>query len=353
MIDDRAIIVGGVLTWAALLALLASKGVNGLQATSYASNLILYLSALVFFLIFAMGRELFLHRPERPIPFLIESVQSNGLVRRFMRGAPILLALVIFMPAFSAMKSAIPLFNSYTWDSTWINLDRALHGDDVWRILQPILGYPVVSSVLSVFYHSWILLIYAGEIWFCFFVKDRQLRTQFFIANFASWALLGSLLAAAVASVGPCFLAPLLGDHRFDEQMAYLRSANEQFPVLTVPVQDALIAWYTSGSSGLGRGISAMPSMHVSFAFLFFLAMRQIGRAAGVFFGAFCAIVLVASVHLGYHYAVDGYVSIALTWAIWIVAGAAARRLSPEEARHVPVPSLPPNADPDAPSAAT
>jgi hypothetical protein len=39
-------------------------------------------------------------------------------------------------------------------------------------------------------------------------------------------------------------------------------------------------------------------------------------------------IVLIGSVHLAYHYAVDGYVSIVVTGMIWAVSGALARRLS-------------------------
>lgn len=76
-----------------------------------------------------------------------------------------------------------------------------------------------------------------------------------------------------------------------------------------------------------------MPSMHVAQAFLFFLAMRKISRRAGLYFGVFVVIVMIASVHLGYHYAVDGYVSIAVTLLIWAVAGVVAAGLSGRRGR--------------------
>ncbi|AZI35430.1 hypothetical protein NT2_09_00850 [Caenibius tardaugens NBRC 16725] len=41
--------------------------------------------------------------------------------------------------------------------------------------------------------------------------------------------------------------------------------------------------------------------------------------------GLFFAIILIGSVHLAYHYAVDGYAAIIATAIIWIVAGRAAR----------------------------
>ncbi|MXP41623.1 hypothetical protein GRI75_08205 [Altererythrobacter soli] len=325
---DRAILLALCLTWAGYVALLAGKGINALAPQTYRLNFNLYLAALLVSLVLGMASVLARHRPASPIRFVAASFVSSGVSSQLVRGIPMLLALVIFLPVFGSMKSAIPLFSSYTWDDTWIALDRALHGTDPWRILQPVFGYPLVTSILAGFYHLWILLIYAGGVGFCFFVGDRQLRAQFFVAYFACWALLGNGLAITLASVGPCFVGPMLGDPRFDEQMAYLKAANAHYPVMTLAVQQQLIDWYTSGSGGLGRGISAMPSMHVSIAFLFFLAMRRISRIAGLLFGAFFVIIMIGSVHLAYHYAVDGYVSIAATWLIWLAAGAAARRIA-------------------------
>lgn len=341
---DRALLLGLCLVGAVYLGLLASRGVDGFGLQTFSLNLSLYLAALLVLLALALGLLLARHRPARPIGFVTASFISSGFAGQLARGVPMLLALAIFLPLFSSMKSAIPLFNAYTWDDTWIDLDRALHGTDPWRFLQPIFGYPVVTSVLAGFYHLWLLLIYAGGVAFCFFVADRQLRARFFITYFASWTLLGSALAIAFASVGPCFVGPMLGDHRFDEQMAYLRAANEQFPVMTLAVQEQLINWHASGSDGLGRGISAMPSMHVSIAFLFFLAMRRISRIAGLVFGTFFVIILIGSVHLAYHYAVDGYVSIAATWLIWLAAGVAARRITgANKAPEAAAPSVPAN----------
>jgi hypothetical protein len=238
-----------------------------------------------------------------------------------------LAALVVFLPVFSKMKGAIPLFNSYAWDTTWIDLDQALHGTDPWLILQPVLGYPLVTSALSVFYHLWLLLIYLGAVYFCFFQPDRLLRIRFFIAYFACWVILGVVMATLFASVGPCFVGPLFGIHRFDAQMEYLRAAHEIYPVMVLRVQDALLTSFHSRGTGLGSGISAMPSVHVSLAFLFFLATRRLSRLAGILFALFFVIILVGSVHLAYHYAVDGYFATLGTGLIWLIADPLARRV--------------------------
>ena len=45
---------------------------------------------------------------------------------------------------------------------------------------------------------------------------------------------------SAFASVGPCFVGPILSDHHFDAQMEYLRMANTHYTVLVLPVQQLL-----------------------------------------------------------------------------------------------------------------
>jgi TRAP-type C4-dicarboxylate transport system permease small subunit len=80
---------------------------------------------------------------------------------------------------------------------------------------------------------------------------------------------------------------------------------------------------YADGTVGLGGGVSAMPSMHVSMAFLFVLLGWRVNRLLGIGALVFCTAIEVASVHLGWHYAIDGYASVALTGLIWWAVGRA------------------------------
>lgn len=326
-VADGPILIGLFAVWVVAVVLLASIGINGLSVPAYLSNLALYFAALFAALIVALATILVRHRPDKPIGFLADAFVRSGFGNRLVRSVPMLAVLVVFLPIFSKLKAAIPRFNPYAWDNAWIDLDRVLHGTDPWRILQPILGYPMVTAAVALFYHLWILLLYLGSIYFCFFHTDRLLRARFFIAYFACWTILGVALATALASAGPCFVGPLFDDHRFDDLMAYLRHANESYPVMVLPVQEELLNSYQSAGTELGRGISAMPSMHVSIAFLFFLAIRKVSELAGHLCGLFVVIVLIGSVHLAYHYAVDGYVAIAVTWLIWLASGPLARRI--------------------------
>lgn len=236
-----------------------------------------------------------------------------------------LLALIVFMPAFSAIKSAIARFAPYSWDPTWIAVDRAIYGTDAWRLLQPVLGFPIVTSMLSVAYFAWFFLIYSGSIYFCFLSHDPELRAQYFMSYFATWTVCGVCLAIAFASVGPCFVGPLLGIHTFDAQIAYLNAANEHYPVLILRAERFVLDAQLHADHGLGAGISAMPSMHVAMALLFALAIAPMSKLAKIGGFAFLATIQLATVHLAAHYAVDGYLSIVVTLSLWIVAKPLAR----------------------------
>src|SRR5690606_29521537 len=263
------------------------------------------------------------NRPLAPTAFLIR-VWRQRLANPAVRARlPLFAIAVAFMPFFSKMKSMIPLFNDFKWDSVFIAWDRTLFfGHDAWEVLQPVFGYPLVTAAMAGLYHVWMLLIYMGTLFFLFHPSAANAVRQYFLGFILIWTLIGGALATALASVGPCFIGPIFGDPTFDAQMSYLREANEQFPVMTLHVQELLLDWYHAGDRGLGSGITAMPSMHVSMAFLFWLGIRQVWHRAGwPFFGVFVA-TWIGSIHLGYHYAVDGLVSVIATAVLWRASGA-------------------------------
>lgn len=296
---------------------LHSVGVNPFRLAGYAANLILFVAAWFVMSSVRLVWHLLRDRPAYPLAYLWIHDFGHEYRARLMHSWPILLAAIIFLPTFSAMKSAIPLFQDYRWDQSFIDLDQLIHGTDAWRMLQPVLGFPILTFAISTLYQIWILLIYMGTIFVALHVGDRNLRLRYFKSFFAIWTVNGVLLAIAFASVGPCFAGAMLDNHHFAEQMDYLHRANMHWPIMSIEVQQQLIRWHGGGSAELGRGISAMPSMHVSLAVLFFLAARRINRAMGVFFGIYAAVILIGSVHLAYHYAIDGYLSIVTTLLLW------------------------------------
>ena len=266
------------------------------------------------------------NRPSSPTAFLLETWRRRLGDPAVLARLPLFAVAIVFMPFFSKMKSMIPLFNDFEWDPTFIAWDRTLFlGNDAWEVLQPVFGYPLVTAAMASLYHGWMLLIYMGTLFFLFHPTAAKAVRQYFLGFILIWTVIGGALATAFASVGPCFMGPIFGDGTFDAQMAYLRGANEQVPVLTLHVQDLLLQWYHEGNRGLGSGITAMPSMHVAMAFLFWLGIRKVSRTGGWVFFAFFVAIWLSSVHLAYHYAVDGLISVIATAIIWEASGAMLR----------------------------
>lgn len=285
---------------------------------------------LIFAAVFVYANAMLLgalarHRPDSPIGYIRQRFLNRDLALKLTASVPLLVICVVLLPLFSNMKSMIPLFNDYGWDATFAAWDRAIFfGVDPWKLLWPILGNPWVTAIIAVFYHLWILLLYLGSVFMIFDPRVGQfLQRRYFMSYVLVWALLGCVLATAFASVGPVFAQQLVGLGTFAPQVELLRAGSEQAPLMTLPVQDMLLERFNADERGLGSGITAMPSLHVAIAFLFWLATRQIDRRLGGFFFGFFVLIWVASVHLAYHYAVDGLLSVAGTLAIWWIAGLA------------------------------
>jgi hypothetical protein len=188
--------------------------------------------------------------------------------------------------------------------------------------LQPFLGSPRVTSIINFFYNLWFFVMYGVLLWQAFSLRDLRGRMQFFLTFIGCWSLLGNLAATLLSSVGPCYYGRATGlVDPFQPLMAYLWAANESFPVWSLNIQEMLWETYENGRIGFGSGISAMPSVHVSMAFLFALVGWRTGRILGIGFTVFAVLIVIGSVHLGWHYAIDDYAAIVGTWLIWRAVG--------------------------------
>ncbi|MFZ5790547.1 MAG: phosphatase PAP2 family protein [Pseudomonadota bacterium] len=268
-------------------------------------------------------------RSKRPLLQLLTDLQTKlATPRRIANALPCLLFIPIFGGTFTLVKAAIPLLQSFSWDQRLEQWDRWLHGGTApWEWLQPFLGTPVITHAIAWLYNFWFLILSVTWVWQSFTLRDPQLRMQYIVALLATWIVLGSGAALFFSSAGPCYFGLVTGaPDPYEPLMAYLREADRSFTVYALEAQRMLWASYSTDHLNPGAGISAMPSMHLASAMLFALLGWRTARWLGIVLTIFFLVILIGSVHLGWHYAVDGYAGASGAAAIWWLTGVAVRR---------------------------
>jgi hypothetical protein len=253
---------------------------------------------------------------------------------RILLALPILLIWPVLMRAFSLVKALIPAVQPFYLDPFFHRLDRVLHfGYDPWTLLQPLLGFPIVTYVINLLYALWLFVMYFAILQQIATLRDRRMRLQFLLSSVLAWTLLGGLAATLLSSAGPCYYALVVGTpDPYAAQITYIRETvqntrlslfgfEHQLDLIAVNAQDLLWSYYQAGDFGFGRGISAAPSMHVASTWLLARLAQTYGRRAAVAGWSFFAVILVGSVHLAWHYAVDAYLAIAGAWVLWRLTG--------------------------------
>jgi hypothetical protein len=233
----------------------------------------------------------------------------------------IMVSLTFFLSTFSNLKQAIPLIHPFSWDELFMKMDYYLHGwMHPWALLHPILGIPVVTKLIDSLYVSWFGFLF-------FFLTGfglnsrRRLRSRYCISFILTWIITGSIMAILLSSAGPCYYGKINpGANPFLPLMEYLRSVHDDRFLFAVKFQDGLWLANTANKNLIFGGVSAMPSVHVATAALFACAAWSIHRLLGYFFIIYAVLVQIGSVHLGWHYAIDGYIGTLIAVAIWRVS---------------------------------
>lgn len=271
----------------------------------------------------AISLRALIQRNAEPVRYLLSALLNNRTRTFLSRFIVHALVLAAIMGAFLYGKTMIPEIRPFDWDVTFAAWDRIIFGTDPWRLIHPVIGYPVVTIVVDVLYAAWVPVMFI--VWSAIGASERvsvDLKRHYFTATLATWVLVGLGAATFLSSAGPCFLPVLSPDEapRFAELNAYLQSVGQLYPLSSGTTKDYLWWIYANGLNEPG-GISAMPSMHNAQAALFVIAGYRLNRRLGHLLLAYAIIIFVGSVHLAWHYAVDGIAGAAMGLVIWWVVG--------------------------------
>ena len=310
---------------AAELYLPAMMGVNAPFTPTFSYRFFLMMSALTlafpacFYCIYVMIWV----RPRALTRYLVSAAGRFLSPQRICTALPVLLLFPFFASALAYFRILLPAIIPWNMDATLAEIDRAIHGGiSPWEILHPLLANPYITASINGVYHLWFLIMFGTFLWQSGSLTRPIARMQFFLTFILIWAILGNFLAIVLSSAGPVYFARVTGDASpFQPLMDYLYAANQVVPVMALDVQEQLWASYLKDGFVTLGGITAMPSMHVATSLSFALVAYAYSRKLGHLLLGFTAIIQIGAVHLGWHYAIDGYVGAAGTLLVWWAVG--------------------------------
>jgi len=246
-------------------------------------------------------------------------VDREMLHRRAMPIAYALVATVLTQAGFTLLKNTMSFITPYFADPFFANLDHALHfGMDPWMIAHWLGNYLPTKAMTYSYLTVWGLpaltlpaIIAATDV-------NRVRAKRTLVLYLVAWIFIGNVLALSGLSVGPVYYDRLLGGDRFADLMMALQTSGVSDSHIG-RVQQALWDIYTGRSASIGSGISAFPSVHVAIASVTAIYMVERSKWLLPLAAAFLFFTFFLSVYTGYHYAVDGYASILVVFAVWWV----------------------------------
>ncbi|MEM7061393.1 MAG: phosphatase PAP2 family protein [Pseudomonadota bacterium] len=238
-----------------------------------------------------------------------------------LRFVPTLVYIFGLQRVYVALKPEIPNIVPFSWDADFLVWDRVLlFGYDAWEVSHWLLPSAYGSSVIDELYTAWFYVLFA-----CIFVaamaplQDR-IRLTYLVSFALNWGIGGSLLAIIFSSAGPVYYERLFGDPVFAPLLDRLNAQHLEFELSSVIVIEKLWQGHLGKEDIPGLGISAFPSMHLALATANTCFAFKFGRWWGWAMVAFTAATLFGSVHLGWHYVVDGIAGIALGIVFWALS---------------------------------
>jgi hypothetical protein len=276
------------------------------------------------FLLVLASAGLWSLRSPSPLRALRINLWTGLVAPQAVAGLFLFASLLLFMGVFTSIKTMLPDIVPFFADPFLADLDQLLHGRDPWLYATALLRPDFTITLERLYFVLWGLLLPGALLAALMVPMLREVRAQFVWTIMLAWPLLGNVIAAAAMSAGPVYYELVTGYPRFAGLVDYLARHS-----MAQEWQALLWKAHVAGQAGPGYGVSAFPSLHLANATLFVLLAGRVHRWLKWTAVAFCAVILFGSVHLGWHYAVDGYFAIAGTVLIWKIVGWATRERRP------------------------
>lgn len=274
---------------------------------------------IAFFGLSIVGVPLFLrhlyrlHRSCEPRPLRRLGIDLRANAQRFLAVLIAVQVLALSSSSFSALKVAMPVVAPFRLDPALTDLERWMFGTDPWRASHAWFGWatPLIDRIYLLWLPTMIIALYAVLL-----SRPSALKTRAIVTYALAWPLLGTIGAYMLSSAGPIFQERMFGGG--GDLVTALRARGADG---TLFAYEKLWASYSDGAPLIGGGISALPSMHIALATWIALVVRSAHPRFAWLGWAYVATIWFGSVHLGWHYVVDGAVGIAGTFVIWHFSG--------------------------------
>lgn len=211
------------------------------------------------------------------------------------------------LAALTWLKVMLPIAEGFWADPLLAVVEETLLRRDAWIITHGLFGG--ATAGIDRLYVTWMPIKFATLVLLILapisLARARSLLSYFFIMA------AGSLGQYLLPSGGPVFYERLGLGSRF-------RALPIEPWVATT--RDYLWADYLHPNGAIGGGISAMPSMHVAIALWVALTLRAYFKRLQWLGWAWFAAILIGSIHLGWHYALDGIAASLIAAIAWRVA---------------------------------
>lgn len=303
----------------ALVGIVSTMGIEiyrsifSLNSTDKSYPFVIFAIAVMF--VVAIARPLYLVVRLHPEP--LQQLKQDFLKYRGWIATSTLAMLAIpqALQFSSIIKQTIPQAVPFYADDAIARLEHAILGADAWEYTHAVLGEAITRHI-DLLYGLWHLVNISLLVWLVV-TMNRRFQVQAVLAYQLTWILLGGILATLSSSVGPCFLEEFTGSQRFAPLMERLGAMNDAEQLHSFTAMGYLLE--SRGTDSFGSGISAMPSLHVAIAFLTVLVVFHQTRVLLIRLtaSAYFAIIVIGSVHLGWHYLLDGVFAVPLVAMIW------------------------------------